>query len=45
MFALEDGSKLQGDFFIDCTGFALLIGEALGVDFIDWSDVLFATGL
>lgn len=39
---LEDGSKLQGDFFIDCTGFrALLIGEALGVDFIDWSDVLF----
>ena len=39
---LEDGSKLKGDFFIDCTGFrALLIGEALGVDFIDWSDVLF----
>ena len=35
---LEDGQKIDGDFFIDCTGFrALLISEALGVDYEDWS--------
>jgi len=35
--------EISGDFFIDCTGFkALLIGEALKVNFIDKSDVLFA---
>ena len=35
---LEDGRFIDGDFFIDCTGFrALLIGKALGVGFDDWS--------
>lgn len=35
---LEDGDRLDGDFFIDCTGFrAMLIGKTLGADFDDWS--------
>lgn len=35
---MEDGSAIEGDFFIDCTGFrALLIGKTLGVGFEDWS--------
>ncbi|MBR0551543.1 tryptophan halogenase family protein [Stakelama marina] len=39
--ALENGSKLHGDLFIDCTGFrALLIGGAMDVGFIDWSRFL-----
>jgi tryptophan halogenase len=34
--------EIQGDLFVDCTGFAaLLIGKALGVGFKDCSDVLF----
>ncbi|MBR0552793.1 tryptophan 7-halogenase [Sphingomonadaceae bacterium LXI357] len=29
---------VDGEFFVDCTGFrALLLGETLGVDFVDWS--------
>jgi tryptophan halogenase len=39
---LADGSTIEGDFFIDCTGFrALLIGRTLGVEFEDWSHWLF----
>ncbi|MGH8062298.1 MAG: tryptophan halogenase family protein [Pseudoxanthomonas sp.] len=35
---MEDGSAIEGDFFIDCTGFrAMLIGKTLGVGFEDWS--------
>jgi len=35
---LQDGKTISGDFFIDCTGLrALLIGDALGVGFKDWS--------
>lgn len=35
---MEDGTHIEGDFFVDCTGFrALLIGRALGVGFEDWS--------
>ncbi len=38
----EQAGEIEGDLFVDCTGFkALLIGEALGVPFIDCSDVLF----
>ena len=35
---LEDGSSIAGDLFLDCSGFrALLIGQTLGVPFVDWS--------
>ncbi len=34
---LQDGRVIEGDLFIDCTGFrALLIGQALGVKFVDF---------
>ncbi|MFC3092771.1 tryptophan 7-halogenase [Alteromonas sediminis] len=39
--SLSDGSKLQSDFFIDCTGFnGLLINQALQVGYQDWSKYL-----
>ncbi|WOI54820.1 tryptophan halogenase family protein [Parvularcula sp. LCG005] len=35
---LTDGTVLEGDFFVDCTGFrALLLGETLGVGYEDWT--------
>ena len=35
---LEDGTRIDGDLFLDCTGFrALLIGGALGVGHDDWT--------
>ncbi len=38
---LDNGDILNADFFIDCTGFAaLLIGEALGGEYVDYSDWL-----
>jgi tryptophan halogenase len=38
----EQHGEIQGDLFVDCTGFrALLLGDALGVPFRDCGDVLF----
>ncbi len=35
---MENGTVVDGDFFIDCSGFrALLLGQTLGVDYRDWS--------
>jgi tryptophan halogenase len=35
---LADGREIEGDLFIDCTGFrALLIDKAMGVPYVDWS--------
>ncbi len=34
---MEDGTRIAGDLFLDCSGFrALLLGETLGVGFEDW---------
>lgn len=35
---LEDGTRISGDLYLDCSGFrALLIGETMGTLFEDWS--------
>jgi len=35
---LGDGRRVEGDLFVDCSGFrSLLLGEAMGVDYHDWS--------
>lgn len=34
---LQDGRNIDGDFFLDCSGFnAVLIGKTLASEFIDW---------
>lgn len=36
--SLKDGTQVQGDLFIDCSGFkGLIIDKTLGSEFIDWS--------
>jgi tryptophan halogenase len=38
---LEEGRRLDGELFVDCTGFrSLLLGQTLGVPFVDWSEWL-----
>jgi len=38
---LASGKAVEGDFFLDCTGFhSLLIEKTLGGEYEDWSDVL-----
>jgi tryptophan halogenase len=38
---MESGERIAGDLFLDCSGFrSLLLGQALGVGFEDWSDWL-----
>ena len=35
---LEEGRRLEGDFFVDCSGFrSLLIGDAMGEEWEDWT--------
>lgn len=38
----DRSGRIEGDLFVDCTGFrSLLLGETLGVGFVDCGDVLF----
>ena len=41
VLSTDRGERLEGDLFIDCSGFrALLIGDAMGASFEDWSNWL-----
>ncbi|WP_199775595.1 tryptophan halogenase family protein [Microbulbifer pacificus] len=41
--ATNTGEHIEADLFVDCTGFAsLLLGQAMGVGFVDKRNVLFA---
>lgn len=38
---LASGAEISGDLFIDCSGFrSLLLGQTMGVPWVDWSDWL-----
>ena len=38
---LKDGREIEGDFFVDCSGFkSVLLKEAMGAKFISYSDAL-----
>lgn len=38
---LERGEVVEGDLFVDCSGFSsLLLGQEMGVDYVDWSQWL-----
>lgn len=40
---LADGRRIEGDFFVDCTGFSsILFEKTLGVPFVSYEDHLFA---